>query len=278
MSSNGKMNAEVIQEMWQTFLMTGGLPEFVELPWYRHKPFRGIFQHLPDNPRCRFCHTPFEGPGGTLMRLLFGVTVSRLNPQLCNQCEQFVQHFKGGAEVELSILFADVRGSTGMAEQMNPTAFSAVINRFYQAATKALFDNNAMVEKLIGDAVTGFFTPGISGKDHARKAVAAAREILRVTGHEDPNGPWVQVGIGIHTGRAYVGSVNSDAGAADISVLGDAPNVGARLAALAGPGEIYLSQPTAEAAGLSAQEMTVQRQVVKGRSEPVDICVLTCRG
>ncbi len=199
---------------------------------------------------------------------------SKLNPQLCNECEMFAERFKGGAEVEVSILFADVRGSTPLAEKMNPMEFSSLINRFYHAATKVLFDSNAMVEKLIGDAVTGFYTTGISGHDHARRAVAAAREILQVTGHHAAGGPWIPVGVGVHTGQAYVGTVNADAGVSDIAVLGDTANIGARLAALAGPGEILVSQATAQAAGVDLSGATIRRQNVKGRSEPVDVWVL----
>ncbi len=275
MPSYEKLNSEVISDIWRVYLTTGSVPDFIELPWYRHKRFRGIFHHLPDNPRCRICHSPFKGIGGAAMKHFFGIVPSKLNPQLCNQCEVFAQHFNGGAEVELSILFADVRGSTSLAEQMNLSEFSKIINRFYHAATKVLFDSNGMVEKLIGDAVTGFFTTGISGPDHAQLAVHAAREILRVTGHHSPTGPWVPVGIGVHTGLAYVGAVNADAGVTDIAVLGDTANVGARLAALAGPGEIYISQSTAQAAGLGLSEAEIRRQSVKGRSEPIDVWVLS---
>ena len=275
MPSEEKLNTEVINHIWHSYLMQGRVPDFIELPWYRHKRFRGFFHHLPDNPRCRICHSPFSGVGGAMMKHFFGIVSSKLNPQLCNQCEMFAQRFSGGAEIELSILFADVRGSTTMAEQMNPTEFRGIINRFYNSATKVLFDSKGMVEKMIGDAVTGFFTPGISGPDHAQLAVNAAREILKVTGHHSPAGPWVQVGVGVHTGLAYVGTVNADSGVTDIAVLGDTANVGARLAALAGPGEIYTSRATAESAGLDIADCAeVRRENVKGRSEPVDIWVL----
>ena len=55
---------------------------------------------------------------------------SKMNPQLCNVCEVFAQKFQSGAEIELSLLFVDVRGSTTLAEEMNPTEYSKIINRF----------------------------------------------------------------------------------------------------------------------------------------------------
>jgi adenylate cyclase len=266
-------STETINEVWRAYLTTGQAPDFIKYPWYRRKFFSGLYHYLPDNPRCRICHSPFEGFGGAVMRQL-GIVPSRLNPQMCNHCEAFAEEYHGGAEIELSILFADIRGSTTLAEQMKPAEFSALINRFYNAVTRVLFDRNAMVEKLAGDAVTGFFPPGLAGPDHARIAIQAAQEILCVTGHRSPAGPWVPVGIGVNTGLAYVGSVNSDSGVTDIAVLGDTPNIGARLAGLAGTGEIYLSQASAQAAGLDPNGVEMRRQNVKGRSEPIDLWVL----
>lgn len=275
MTAEKESERDEFDRVWRLYLTTGDLPPDIRVPWYQRKGVRSFYRYLPNNPRCRICHSPFHGFGGSVMRHLFGIIPSRLNPQLCNQCELFAQKFHGGAEVELSILFADVRGSTHLAEDMNPTDFSRLINRFYNAATKVLFDSSAMVEKLIGDAVTGFYTPGLAGPNHARVAVDAAREILRVTGHQDPSGPWIPVGIGVHTGLAYVGAVDADAGVTDIAVLGDTANLGARLAGQAGIGEIYISQATAQAAGLDAASARIHRQLVKGRTEPVDVWVLS---
>lgn len=209
------------------------------------------------------------------MRQIFGFAPSRMNPNVCNQCEAFIQRYNGGAEVELTILFADVRGSTQLAEKMSPTDFSRLINRFYHSATKVLYDTSAMVEKLIGDAVTGFYTPGIAGVDHARVAISAAQAILHVTGHHNPGGPWIPVGIGVHTGLAYVGVVSADNGSPDVAVFGDTPNIGARLASQAGTGEIHVSQFAAEAAGLASEGAEIRTQTLKGKAEPVDVWVLS---
>jgi adenylate cyclase len=268
------LKPELVEEVWRTYLTTGSHMDFLWAPWYFSKRFRPLYRRLPSNPRCRICYFPFEGIGGAMMKHVFNIEPSKLNPHLCNACEEFIQTYKGGAEVELSILFADVRGSTTLAEKMKPTEFSQLINRFYNAATNILFDSGAMVEKLMGDAVTGFFTPGFSGPGHARIAVNTARAILKATGHRDPSGPWVPVGIGVHTGVAFVGSVNSDSGVGNVAVLGDTANTGARLAALAGPGEIYISQATATAAGIETAGLEVRHLNLKGRSEAVEVLVL----
>jgi adenylate cyclase len=183
------------------------------------------------------------------------------------------ERFPGGAEVEVTILFADIRGSTSIAERMKPADFSLLIKHFYQVATRVLFDTNAIVEKLVGDAVTGFYTPGFTGPEHAKVALDAASQIIRsISGGESAESR-VPVGIGLHTGIAYVGSVTTDSGVANIAILGDAANVCARLASLAGPGEIYLSQATADAAGVNTSELQHRSLELKGRMQAVDAFV-----
>jgi adenylate cyclase len=265
---------EMVREVWQTYLNTGEVPDYVHAPWFTSKKLRPLFLRLPAEPRCRICYYPFKGFGGTVIRNIFGIEPSRLNPHICNFCDKFLETHKGGAEVELTILFADVRGSTKLAENMNPTQFGQLINRFYNVTTKVLFDSGALVEKMIGDAVTGFYTPGFSGDKHSQVAIQAGRDILKATGHDSQSEPRIPVGIGIHTGLAYVGAVSADAGVNDITVLGDTANIGARLSSLAGPGEILISGATAVDAGLEAGKNKIRQVELKGRSDSIEVWVL----
>lgn len=267
-----------IEAIWREYLTTGGVPEHYHQPWFEWKIWRPFVRRLPDNPRCRICYYPFEGIGGRLSKLLLGLEPSKLNPQLCNVCERFANKFRGGTELEVSMLFADVRGSTSLAEGIRPAEFSRQINRFYRAVTDVLFASNAFVEKLIGDEVVGFYVPGFAGADHARVAVDAARKVLEATGHKDPSGPWIPVGVGVHTGVAYIGSVEAAEGIADIALLGDAVNITARLASQAGPGEVVLSEATRTAAGLEPREMQYRQFSLKGKSELVDAWVMSLTG
>jgi adenylate cyclase len=269
-----KKDPEFIQKVWHAYLNNGDLPDDIEKPWWTTKRYRKFFRHLPSSPRCTSCYYPFEGLGGSIMRTVFRVQPSRMNPNLCNMCEQFAEDYQGGAEVEITILFADIRGSTQLAEKMNPTEFSQLINRFYNTTTSILFDHGAMVEKIAGDAITAFFTRGFAGEKHAQVAVETAREIIQATGHHDTDDPWAPLGIGIHTGLAYVGSVRSDTGANEITVLGDTANIGARLCSLAGVGEIYISQATAQAARLDGSGVKIRQLVLKGRSDPVETWII----
>jgi adenylate cyclase len=274
MEKQDKKRPDWVREVWHSYLTKGELPESEEVPWWTSKRYRRFFLHLPSDPRCASCYYPFEGMGGTIMRSLFGVRPSRMNPHFCNMCEQFAEKYPGGAEVEITILFADIRGSTKLAERMNPTEFSELINRFYNTTTSILFEYDAMVEKIAGDAITAFFTEGFSRENPALAAVKAAKEIIKATGHQTQSGPWAPLGIGIHTGMAYVGAVRGDTGVNEVAVLGDTANTGARLCSMARTGEIYISQVTASAAGLNDAGVEKRKLNLKGRSEPVEAWVI----
>lgn len=230
---------------------------------------------MPAHHRCKLCYAPFDGIGAPLVRIIFDKRQSRLNPHLCTGCENFASKFQGGAEIELSLLFVDIRGSTTLAERTTAAEFSKLINRFYKDATDILIRTDAMIDKLVGDQVIGLYVPGMTGTDHARHAIAAAQGIMRVTGHDGQSGPWVPLGAGVHTGTAYVGSVGSKDGSTDITVLGDAANTAARLSSSAGQGEILISQTAYASAGLALGNLDKRTLTLKGKSEPVTVHVLT---
>jgi adenylate cyclase len=256
----------LVEEYWRTYLTTG---EFE-----KERRQRQLFRLLPGTPRCKNCYAPFQGAGSTVVRVFFGKHPSNLNPQLCNVCEQFARQKQGGAEIELSMLFADVRGSTTLAESMNPTEFSRLINRFYSTATQVMVNSDALIDKIIGDQVAGMYVPGFAGQEHARRAIEAGQRILQATGHNDPHGPWIQLGAGVHTGTAFVGSLGSDEGTTDITVLGDAANIAARLSTSAGIGEILVSDSAYTAAGLEPGNLEQRSLELKGKSEPLNVRVV----
>lgn len=261
-----------IEQVWRENLTSGGPAHYIGP--FSAGNIRAMMKILPRNPRCSICYTPFSGLGGAIVKLALGRERSSLNPMICNWCENFARQHQGGAEVEISMLFADVRGSTSIAERMQPTEFSRLIDRFYQVTTDLLIEANGWVEKLIGDEVTGLFVPGYAGPRHARIAVETARAILRATGNTGTAAPWIPVGIGVHTGTAFVGSVGREGGLIEITALGDSVNTAARLAASAGPGEALVSLQSWEAAGLTGREAEPRRLQLKGRSQPVEVRVL----
>lgn len=235
---------------------------------------RRFFSLLPEDPRCVSCLAPFEGIGGRLVETILNKRRSTMNPLLCNQCEDLARRLGVGSEVEMSMLFADIRGSTSLAESMTNTEFKDLIDRFYSETTHILAHSYAMIDKLIGDEVSGYYIPGFIGKDFALKSVNAAQEMLRVTGHTNPEGPWAPVGVGINTGRAYFGAVSSRDGLVNMTALGDSVNIASRLASKAAAGEIVLSESTVKKAGIDTGGLQKRTLELKGKSEPMDVWVM----
>lgn len=264
-----KISEELIRNAWHSYLTKGEMPEDMDAPWFERRMFRPLIKRIPKSPRCAVCYIPFEGIGGKLWKMLWNVEPSKLNPHLCNLCENFATEYHGGVELEISILFVDVRGSTGMAEKTSPQEHSKLINRFYRAATDEFFRSYGFVEKLLGDEVAGFFVPGFAGPEHARVAVETGRRIMKAMGYGSPAGPWIPVGIGINTGVAYVGSVNAEGGVSDIAMIGDSVNTASRLTSLAKAGEILISDATRNAAGLDTNGMESCTFKLKGKTEEV---------
>jgi len=258
----------MVEQTWHTFLTTGGFET-------EHRK-RRFFRRLPGHQRCKACYAPFQGVGGSVVRVLYNKRPSVLSPFLCNTCEEFARTYPGGVEIELSLLFADVRGSTSLAESMSPIDFHKLINRFYSTATQVMADSDALIDKIIGDQVAGMYVPGFAGEHHALRAIEAAHKILKLTGHHSPDGPWIPLGVGIHTGLAFVGSLGSQSGTSDITVLGDTANTAARLSTNAGVGEILVSQTAYQHANYNGQKIVEQRQLeLKGKSKKILVNVLT---
>ena len=110
------------------------------------------------------------------------------NPHLCTACQNALIKYHGGAEVTGTMLFADIRGSTALAERMSPSEFKALMERFYGVASRAVIRHEGAIDKFVGDELIAFFYPALAGERHVSAAIGAAQELLRETGHEDPGG------------------------------------------------------------------------------------------
>ncbi|HJW20901.1 MAG TPA: adenylate/guanylate cyclase domain-containing protein [Candidatus Limnocylindrales bacterium] len=235
---------------------------------------RGLLRAIPSAPRCKQCNSPFGGIGGPVMRLV-GKAPWEKNPNFCGQCFTMLQRQFGGAEIELSMLFADVRGSTSLAERVGTRSFTDLLNRFYRNAAELVIGRDGLVDKFVGDEVVALFAPGWAGREHARRAIEAADAILVATGHGGGSAPWLPVGAGVHTGVAYVGTVGAAGVVTDFTALGDPVNATARLASSAAAGTILVSDDAATAAGLDVSGLTASALELRGRAEPMPAYVLT---
>lgn len=235
---------------------------------------RRFFRHLPADPRCKACNAPFGLPGSLVSRAT-GRPPWPKNPRFCSRCYTFLRETGiGGAEVPVTMLFADVRGSTGLAEQLGPSEFTRRINRFYRVASEALIETDGMVDKFIGDGVVGMYVPGLCGLDHAAKAIVAAGTIAAAGDASAGGGHGLPVGVGVHTGVAFVGAVGDGGEVDDFTALGDTVNTAARLGSDAEAGQVLVSVASATAAGLDIERLERRRLELKGREEPVDVVVL----
>jgi len=247
------------EAFWRDFLTRGDA---------RERRVRRVFRALPYGPRCQMCAAPFAGPAAPLMRAI-GKRPADKNPRVCQACFGFMAKHHGGAEIEASFLFADIRGSTTLAEHMSSADFHALLDRFYSTASTAVFDHDGAVDKFVGDEVVAMFFPLHTGPEHASAAVRAAEALLRATGHAEAGGPWVPVGAGVHTGLAWVGAVGDEAHT-EITALGDTVNTTARLAGAAAAGEILVTVTAARAAGLDP-EVETRSIELKGKEAPTEV-------
>jgi adenylate cyclase len=234
-----------------------------------HRPLRlahRVFRHVPAPPRCKMCHNPFGGIGGRALRFA-GFRPSRKNPNLCSRCCDALP--VGGADVDIAVLFADVRGSTHVGEHLPSAEFAALLNHFYRVATEVLVRHDAIIDKLIGDEVMALFIPGITGPDYRRRAVGAAHDLLRALAADSATAQ-LEVGAAVHAGVAYVGNVGGE-GVVDFTALGDPINVAARLQQFAAAGSIVLSDEVFDSASASDTGAATQTVDVRGRDGPVRI-------
>lgn len=167
------------------------------------------------------------------------------------------------------MLFVDVRGFTSLAEQLPPVEVAQRLNRFYALASKAIFDYDGTLDKLVGDQVMAFFGAPLYAKDHPDRAVQVAVSILE--GINDlAQGDGLHVGAGIATGDAFVGNVGEGA-VTDYTVLGDTVNVAARLQGAAAAGEILITEETYAHVAARFPGVSGRAIELKGKSEPVRV-------
>jgi adenylate cyclase len=245
-------------------------PEDWEASWRFHgsrsnRAWKGLLLALPSSPRCGICGAPFAGPGRWVVRPL-GYRPSRKNPTVCAICVEMSP--PGGMKMTTGVLFADLRGFTARFDGGDPEEASKVLRRFYRCAEDVLFPD-AVIDKLIGDEVMAIYLPKLT-RDFGSTGVPAvmlehARGLLRAVGYGSGEPPFVEMGVGLDFGEAFVGNIGQRA-LYDFTAVGDVVNTASRLQAQAGGGEIVLSDRVAN--GLPTPVGTRVELTLKGKSEP----------
>jgi class 3 adenylate cyclase/CheY-like chemotaxis protein len=174
--------------------------------------------------------------------------------------------------VEVSVVFTDIRGFTGLSEITEVATLGALLNEHLTAMSELVMAHEGIVDKFIGDAVMAVFGAPVALEGHARKAVECAQAMI--ARQDELNARWASeghppfgVGIGVNTGKAMAGAVGG--AKLEYTVVGDAVNVAQRLNSLAGPREIVASEETVNAAGQPSGD--VETVTVKGREKPVRV-------
>jgi adenylate cyclase len=176
------------------------------------------------------------------------------------------------AELELTVIFTDVRGFTRLTETTDPQIMRRMLDEHLTAMSDIVLQRDGMVDKFIGDAVMAVFGAPVRTPDHAERALGCAEAML--ARQEELNAKWASegnppfnVGIGVNTGTATAGSVGG--AKLEYTVVGDAVNIAQRLNSLASGGEIVASEATATAAGIPPRE--IETVSVKGREGQVRV-------
>lgn len=250
---------------------------FFEEMMNSHLPrvFIGVMRRLPSEPRCRLCQAPYGGAGGRIMRR-FGFGPSRKNPNLCNTC--FERAPMGGVDMEIGVLFADVRGFTPLAERMAPGDVAQLLNRFYAVASKVL-TRSAIIDKLVGDEVMSLYLPQLLGEAWEDDLFRDATDLLASVGYGTPEEPWLALGVGIDVGQAHVGNVGAGE-VKDFTALGDVVNTAARLQSAAAAGQIVMSERLFERLTTPPPNATVTSLELKGKhdTQQARVIDLSARG
>ena len=181
-----------------------------------------------------------------------------------------------GESREMTVLFSDVRGFTGISENLEPEELTRLMNAFLTPMTRVIHQHRGTIDKYMGDAIMAFWGAPLDDADHARHALFAAREMQTTmadlqASFEREGWPPLSVGIGINTGVMNVGNMGSEFRMA-YTAMGDAVNLGSRLEGLTRSYgvSIIVSESTRHAVPeFEYRELDVVR--VKGKDHPVAI-------
>ena len=197
------------------------------------------------------------------------------NPERAKFCSECAAPLTGGSTRQVretrklvTILFADVAGSTALGERLDPETLRALMGRYFAIMQRIIEAHGGTVEKFIGDAVMAVFGVPVVHEDDALRAVRAAAGIRAALDRdEQPTGlgQAIQFRIGLNTGEVFAG----DPASGQAFVTGDAVNVAARLEAATPPGTILLGQSTFRLVRDAVTVEPVERIEAKGKSAPL---------
>jgi adenylate cyclase len=178
----------------------------------------------------------------------------------------------GGESQRITLLFADVRGFTTMAEKMKPREAVEVLNGFFACMTNVIFEHDGTLDKYLGDGLMALFGAPLGLQNDAEAAVRAAVNMQKSLAelNKTSGKPPLSIGIGIHTGEAVVGFLGTER-RMDYTAIGDTVNVASRLTSQASPGQIVISAATHALIGRGISCCQLSPMKLKGRDEAIEV-------
>jgi len=177
----------------------------------------------------------------------------------------------GGENQKITVLFADIRGFTPMAEAMAPEEVVDLLNQFFQTMSEAIFDHGGTLDKYLGDGLMALFGAPFAAENDALRAVRAAVEMQKnLQELNQSSGRELQIGIGVNTGPAIVGFMGTTR-RLDYTALGDTVNTASRLTAAAQPGQILIAAATQAEIPGDVAVRAIPPIRVKGKSAPLRV-------
>jgi adenylate cyclase len=221
---------------------------------------------------------PLRGVASAPFRA-FGIRPSRMNPNTCTICERMFTKVMKARQVEIdaSILFADVRGYTGLSQAQSLGAISELLDAFYDECAQAIWEGDGIVNKTMGDAVMAVFNFPIRREDHAIQAVRAARAIQErwsakrelLSKSLGGDGGTIGVGVGIDSGTVNFGEFGH--AHQDLTAIGTVVNVASRAQSAAAADEILVTQSVYERARSELAASQSREYRLKGLAEPATL-------
>ncbi|MFC1654724.1 adenylate/guanylate cyclase domain-containing protein, partial [Myxococcota bacterium] len=184
-----------------------------------------------------------------------------------------------GRTGRVTVLFCDVRGFSQLAESMQPQQLVRMLNAFFERMVDVVFSHRGVLDKFIGDALMAVWGAPIRKRNHASAAVQAAREMLQATelfnqSASSQGWPRLEVGVGVNTGEAVIGTVGSSR-RMEYTVMGDAVNLASRICDLASGGQVLLTGETVKEIRENGDQPPRVRDLppvkVRGKKNPVDV-------
>ena len=208
-----------------------------------------------------------------------GIRQSRMNPNTCTICETMFERVMKARQIEIdaTILFADLRGYTSLSQSQSSSAIARLLDAFYDVCGEAIWEQDGIINKTMGDAVLAVFNFPIKHENHAAHAVAAARKIQELWRERreelshafGAEATTIGVGIGLNTGKVNFGEFGRTHH--DLTAIGTVVNVASRAQSAAAPDQILITSAVREKAAATLPESAGREYQLKGIDTPAKL-------